>query len=309
MWKSLLFLKAAFLASNNKLLIENHPLSPFRDSEAISRYPSSVTQKSPFWHQRLTLHSTIPLQCLERESYEVSTTEFQEHHDSVAYDDNDDDTLTARSEFGLKRYWDDVYAGRGSFPASEYSWYYDYNQIRPYLNPYLQKLNDAVSKPKKCHIYVPGIGNDPIIIDLVASGCFTQITAHDYSHFAIQRQREILTELPDSKAKNIEVQLAVSNIVQETPGYEMFDIILEKGLLDAIYLSDDSDEQHGRLENAVQNLIASLKPRGILVSVSGVVPHELRQTLFSEDNFLVCLRDGSNDLQAGCFLYQKRTEQ
>jgi SAM-dependent methyltransferase len=248
---------------------------------------------------------------LERRNYAVATEELQAKYDLIFADGSDDeeDSLSARSEFGLKRYWDDVYAGHGSFPATEYSWYYDYNQIRPHLNPYLPKTNknNAVSNPHKCHIYIPGIGNDPLIIDLVASGCFTHITAHDYSHFAIQRQREILTELSDSKTKQIEIQLAVSNIVLEIPGLETFDIILEKGLLDAIYLSDNNDERHGRLENAVQNLIASLKPQGILVSVSGVVPHPLRQTLMENHHNLECLRDGSNDLQAGCFLYKKHT--
>jgi SAM-dependent methyltransferase len=85
-----------------------------------------------------------------------------------------------------------------------------------------------------------------------------------------------------------------------------FDAILEKGVLDAVYLSGD-----GNVEQAVENLHRVLKPGGlhrvlnpggIFVSVSGVVPEDLRRSLFRNWTWR---RDDSNDLQAGCFVFQK----
>uniref|UniRef100_A0A7S2Y564 Methyltransferase type 11 domain-containing protein n=1 Tax=Entomoneis paludosa TaxID=265537 RepID=A0A7S2Y564_9STRA len=91
---------------------------------------------------------------------------------------------------------------------------------------------------------------------------------------------------------------------------ESFDVILEKGLLDAVYLSGD-----GNVEAAVENLTRALRPGGLVISVSGVVPHELRQSLFpnvveqdeeqKENPSWEWLLDGSNDLKAGCFVLKK----
>lgn len=62
----------------------------------------------------------------------------------------------------------------------------------------------------------------------------------------------------------------------------------------AIYLSGD-----GNLELSVKEFERILKPGGVLISVSGVVPEELRREIFADWNWI---RDGSADLQAGCFL-------
>lgn len=45
----------------------------------------------------------------------------------------DDDDGLARSAFGTKDYWDDVYAGRGDFPADEYSWYYGWETVGSFV--------------------------------------------------------------------------------------------------------------------------------------------------------------------------------
>ena len=46
-----------------------------------------------------------------------------------------------------------------------------------------------------------------------------------------------------------------------------------------------------------------VRPGGICISCSGVVPEELRRKMFRE---WVWLRDGSEDLRAGCFVFRKR---
>ena len=47
-----------------------------------------------------------------------------------AISSSDDD---ARSQFGTKEYWDELYLGRGDFPSDEYSWYYDWGGYGSYV--------------------------------------------------------------------------------------------------------------------------------------------------------------------------------
>lgn len=94
----------------------------------------------------------------------------------------------------------------------------------------------------------------------------------------------------------------VSSDVKQLPNEleESFDVILEKGLLDAVYLSGA-----GNVDEAVASLRGTLKPGGIFISVSGVVPSALRRELFADWKWL---RDGENDLQAGCFILENHDE-
>ena len=196
----------------------------------------------------------------------------------------------ARSAFGTKAYWDDVYAGRGDFPADEYSWYYGYEILAKHMKEHVKRRD---------HLLVPGIGNDPILLDLLKAG-YKMITAQDYSEHAIERQNDLLEYCHGYDASR--VALHQSDVRQLPASWEnRFDAILEKGLLDAVYLSGD-----GNVERAVDSLSRTLKPGGIFVSVSGVVPDELRSRLFSDDcGNWTWLRDGSADLQAGCFIFRK----
>ena len=55
----------------------------------------------------------------------------------------------------------------------------------------------------------------------------------------------------------------------------------------------------GNVELAIENLHRVLKPGGICLSVSGVVPPDLRKECFLDWEWI---RDGSDELKAGCFV-------
>jgi SAM-dependent methyltransferase len=188
----------------------------------------------------------------------------------------------ARSQFGTKEYWDEVYLGRGDFPAEEYSWYYGWEGYQNYVKEYVSN--------KDAQILIPGIGNDPILLDLLQNG-YKQLTATDYSEHAIERQVELISYQYSEDAAALRHMDARQ---MDESWTDRFDVILEKGALDAIYLSGD-----GNLELSVKEFERILKPRGVLVSVSGVVPEELRREVFKDWTWL---RDGTDDLQAGCFV-------
>jgi len=218
-------------------------------------------------------------------------------------DDSDDDT--ARSQFGTRQYWDDVYLGRGDFPAEEYSWYFGWEILESYVKEYIPTVTDnsATGGSSPVHILCPGVGNDRILVDLYRSKLCTRITAFDYSEHAIERQRDLLSfELP-AKTKTtidndiIDLHTMDARKLPNPDWNERFDAVIEKGALDAIYLSGD-----GNVERAVAELGRVLKPGGIFLSISGVVPPELRKELFQEWEWI---KDGSDELQAGCFVLKK----
>jgi len=215
----------------------------------------------------------------------------------------DDDDENARSDFGTKTYWDDVYLGRGDFPAEEYSWYFGWKVIEKYVREYIPVTKKADSddegdNEETSHILCPGIGNDSLLVDLF-KGKYKKLTAFDYSEHAIERQKDLLSYQLSAKAfDTIDLHAMDARKLPNPDWNDRFDAIIEKGALDAIYLSGD-----GNVELAVENLHRVLKPGGICVSVSGVVPEDLRKSIFDKWEWL---RDGSDELKAGCFVLRKK---
>jgi len=213
---------------------------------------------------------------------------------SIQEDDADAD---AQSQFGTKTYWDSIYEGTGDFSMNEYSWYYGFEVLKPILQEFVG-ASSAIEK-QQLSILVPGCGNDPLLLDLYNAGYHT-LAAFDYSSSAIERQHELFEYLPmGSHLENVNLTVEdARSLPQEWS--EQFDVILEKGALDAIYLSGN-----GSFERSVTEFARVIKPGGHCISASGVVPEKLRRDRFGKDKW-EWLRDGSADLKAGCFVLKRR---
>jgi SAM-dependent methyltransferase len=196
-----------------------------------------------------------------------------------------------------------MYQGRGDFSAEEHSWYYGWDAFKGHVSPWVKKDD---------RLLIPGIGNDTLLLDLVKAK-YRHITAQDYSVHAIERQEDLLSHYCDFGRSKSSSSIMTSNDgathvtlsagdVRSLPSRWAgeFDAIIEKGLLDAVYLSGD-----GNAEKAVSSLSRVLRPGGIFVSVSGVLPEGLRNNLFREFRWL---RDGGDDLKAGCFIFRKKND-
>lgn len=210
---------------------------------------------------------------------------------SVAYENDDSQ---ARSQFGTKDYWDEMYQGFGDFDKDEYEWYFGFSEIKPLFQQHVPPDTSATTK-----LLIPGMGNDPLLLDLVGAG-YRDITAFDYSEGAVERQAELLSY--DSNAEDAVTLLCRDARALDEDWADVFDAVLEKGCLDALYLSDETD---GNVAKAAEEMHRVLKPGGIFMSVSGVVPAELRREIFTTEKY-EWLRDGTDDLKAGCFVWKKR---
>jgi SAM-dependent methyltransferase len=226
------------------------------------------------------------------------------------YDDSIDDSATseeADSQFGTKQYWDDMYVGMGDFDAEEYCWYYGFDAIQPYFFQFMplppKHLSSSSSKSSSLSssmkMLVPGVGNDGTLLDLYKFG-FHDIVAFDYSAPAIDRQRELLS-FHKNAGKDITLVVRDARKLDDE-WTDLFDIIFEKGALDAIFLSGS-----GNVQLAVQELKRVLQPGGYFMSISGVVPEDVRRTLFPVQDW-EWIRDGTTDLKAGCFVWRKKQE-
>ena len=70
--------------------------------------------------------------------------------DIIDYDDDSE----ARSQFGTRQYWDDMYIGMGDFSSEEYSWYYGWDTVKPYFTKYVSppsKSSSSTSSVKPTH--------------------------------------------------------------------------------------------------------------------------------------------------------------
>lgn len=218
------------------------------------------------------------------------------------YDDSD-----AESQFGTKEYWQNTYNGLGDFPMEEYSWYYGFETMKPMITQYLplpvvqmknsKMANISFSHNSTLKVLIPGVGNDGTLLDLFHFG-YKDLTAFDYCESAIERQQDLLMY-------NREAQEKVKLLVRDARSLDddwtsKYDIIIEKGALDAVYLSGK-----GNVEKAICEFSRVVKPGGYVMSISGVLPEELRKILFRQDTW-EWIRDGSEDLKAGCFVFRRK---
>jgi len=159
----------------------------------------------------------------------VATINENESDDDVDVDYENDDG-EAKSQFGTKEYWDELYQGRGDFPMDEYQWYFGFEKYGKFVQSFAPLKDEEV--------LLPGIGNDPILLDLLQKG-YTKLTATDYSEFAIERQRDLLIGEFDENYVEQRPTMLLQMDARKMPTRwtHKFDAIVEKGALDAIYLS------------------------------------------------------------------------
>jgi len=156
------------------------------------------------------------------------------------------------SGYGDKAYWDKRYSAQ----EDKYDWYLSYSQFRDQIVDVLNVLNKDGKEPQELtggdlyetnkkrstdrkrrlrsdlQVCVVGCGNSDMSLAFYEDG-FTNIISIDYSEIVINKMKELHKDM-----KSLVYEVQDVRQMTYTDGY--FDVIVDKGTLDAILCGSDS---------------------------------------------------------------------
>jgi SAM-dependent methyltransferase len=210
------------------------------------------------------------------------------------------------SKYGRQDYWNGFYE-----KEKQFSWYAGWGDLEPFVNEFMDH---------KFHVIIPGVGNDKSLVEMYDAG-FLHLTAMDYAPEGIERCREMLGVnriRKEEEGPGVELLVADARELQDVFASHSFDAVLEKGTLDAIYLSGggvkETADKH--LDMAISELGRIVKPGGIWMSIAAVVVDQIQasfeersewEPLVGKDD-LYMTDDGytSNNIDGTLLVWRKR---
>ena len=241
----------------------------------------------------------------------IATKGISQLASSVGSGELDDPTS---STFGRQDYWNSLYGKEANF-----SWYAGWEDLEPFLDDFMKSKDD--------HILVPGVGNDATIVGMYDAG-YSYLTAMDYAPEGIERCRDMLGPErllhgtpADIRETGVDLVVADARKLQAVFDNDSFDAILEKGTLDAIFLSGGKDKSkcHQYLEMSIEELSRTVKHGGVWISVTAVAVDQIQDCFLSDqykdhwdpivlkDDFYTT-EDGytSNNIDGSFLVFKKR---
>ena len=176
--------------------------------------------------------------------------------------------------YGRREHWESAYAAAD---GERFSWYTGWNDLEPFVA-------ELVGKSEK--VLLPGIGNDAAMVDMYDSG-WRHLTAFDYAPSGVARAAALF-------GSSRPIELSVADVRDLPYSDATFDAVLEKGTLDAVFLSGGSVEVQRKrnLQRAVDELHRVVRPGGVVFSVCAAAAAHLPAAFASSTSWRV-LRDGS----------------
>ncbi|GAB4853937.1 hypothetical protein Ancab_018146 [Ancistrocladus abbreviatus] len=167
------------------------------------------------------------------------------------------------------RYWDERFA-----KEEHYEWFKDYSHFRHLILQHI-KPNSSVLEL--------GCGNSQLSEEMYKDG-ITNITCTDLSPVAVHKMQTRLS-LKGYK----EIKVMVADILDLPFGVETFDVVIEKGTMDVLYVDsgdpwDPRPATVGKVMAMLRCVHKVLKPDGIFISISFGQPH-FRRPLFEAPEF------------------------
>ncbi|CAH0557061.1 unnamed protein product [Brassicogethes aeneus] len=160
-----------------------------------------------------------------------------------------------KEEFKQKEYWDSFFQKRGN---KAFEWYGEYPELAEHLHKYTKKQDE---------ILIAGCGNSTLGRDLYDIG-YEKITNIDISQIAI-RQMLSQTEKDRPNLKYLHMDALNTTFENET-----FNVILDKGTLDALMPNDD-EETVNNVRKYFAEIERILKVGGRYVCISLLQAHIL----------------------------------
>lgn len=161
---------------------------------------------------------------------------------------------TTPPNYGLVSYWDERYAAA---PNTCFDWYLTYDALKPLL---LAHGALPAAAPADFEVLLPGVGSSSLPARLSADG-FVNLTCLDASAVAVgQARARFDAALPEA---DFSVADATAPGDAMPPG--VFDLVLDKALLDALLCGEDAPRRAGAYVAAAHR---ALKRGGVLALVS-----------------------------------------
>jgi len=234
------------------------------------------------------------------------------------------------SNFGRKSYWNDFYE-----KESDFRWYSDWTDIEPFFNELVpcerSDRKGGGQQQLKTRVLLPGIGNDASMVDMYDFG-YRHMSAFDYAEAGIACAKDFFGERvlpPPNDCTEDEsmsfrllgedgVDLRVADARTLPYADDSFDAALEKGALDAIYLSGASNKELAStyLDMTVKELARVICEGGIVMSITAACADAVRES-FSNSDWEV-IRDGefyvssdgftSNNVDATIFAWKRNSK-
>lgn len=154
--------------------------------------------------------------------------------------------------YGEKTYWDSRYDGS----EEHYDWYLNYAKLKDTLSKYMHRNEDSKDDRSQLKILNVGCGNSDLSENMFDDG-YTGIHSIDYSDVVIQKMKE------DTRKKNIHFETMDVRKLTFPDGF--FDVIIDKGTLDAILCGKDSAVNAGEMLRQCRRV---LKPGGVMLEIT-----------------------------------------
>ena len=209
----------------------------------------------------------------------------------------------ADSNFGRMGFWNQCYE-----EEDEFSWYAEWNDIQPFFSELVPPNNDLGIQPR---VLLPGIGNDKSMVDMYDFG-YSEMTAYDYAPEGVECAKRFFGDRVNNGC-NLQVADA-RDLPYDT---DSFDAILEKGTLDAVFLSGarDKDLAAEYLDMAVSEMARVIRPGGVVMSITAAAADAVQESFAKLDSKWKVLRDGgfyvtddgytSNNIDATIFVWER----
>ena len=210
------------------------------------------------------------------------------------------------SRFGRQDYWNAFYEEEANF-----TWYAGWDELQPFV----QEFVDTTGK-----ILIPGVGNDAMLVDMYDDG-FQELIAMDYAPEGIARCRDLLGPTrvwSDNQDTGVVLVVADARNLTGVFNDDSFDVVIEKGTLDAIYLSGGQDKMLAdrNLNLAISELGRCVKPGGIWISIAAVVDNQIQASFDTGEEWsclvkkddLYTTSDGytSNNIDGSLMVWQRK---
>lgn len=182
--------------------------------------------------------------------------------------------------FGRLEFWDDGYRDG----AEQFSWYCGWDDLAPFW--------EELVPDRQCRCLLPGVGSDRAMVDMFDAG-WERLAAFDYAPSGVERAAALFG------SRRVELRVADARSLPYASA--SFGAALDKGTLDAVYLSGGSDAA-GRtreLESAVGELARVLAPGGVVLSVSAAAAEHVAAAFGRDAATWQQLHDGGLWITAG----------